>query len=423
LLLESVCGAEPVELFGRQRPNPVGVVKMTTSLTCNRKQADKARVSETKSIEKAAGPLQVIILIPESTGGQGGIGRMMDELRCALQVDRFANIKVCFVSTRGHGSILLSPLFLTQAIVRLVLLRLLGRVDAVHINLSAFGSTYRKLILARISRICHLPYVLHLHSDQFDQFWDSRGSILKKEIDLMFLRSQKIIVLGNYWKQVVADRVPDCSARIVIVPNATRTVPNATRTADFRDPNIMKQATNILFLGRLGPRKGVPELVRALASLGSKSGWRATLAGDGAVSDTRAAVERAGLGDRISVPGWVGPAQVEALLCAASILVLPSFSENLPMSVIEALAHGAAVVCTPVGALPELIEHERTGLIVEPGDVEGLASALGRLIDDPELRQRLGENGRTLHRTRLAIEICAERLVAIWTESAHPGER
>ena len=341
---------------------------------------------------------------------------MMDELRCALQVDRFANIKVCFVTTRGCGPILLSPLFLAQAIVRLVLLRLLGRADVVHINLSAFGSTYRKLILARISRICRLPYVLHLHSGQFDQFWDSQGSILKKEIDRMFLRSQKIIVLGNHWKQVVSDRVPDCSGKIVIVPNATR-------TADFRDPNIMKQAANVLFLGRLGLGKGVPELVMALASLGSKSGWRATLAGDGAVSDTRAAVERAGLGDRISVPGWVGPAQVEALLRAANILVLPSFSENLPMSVIEALAHGAAVVCTPVGALPELIEHERTGLIVEPGDVEGLASALGRLIDDPELRQRLGENGRTLHRTRLTIEICAERLVAIWTESVHPGER
>ncbi|WP_198030108.1 glycosyltransferase family 4 protein [Bradyrhizobium sp. Tv2a-2] len=341
---------------------------------------------------------------------------MMAELRCALRVDRFANIKVSFVTTRGPGSILLSPLFLAQAIVRLVLLRLLGRADVVHINLSAFGSTYRKLILARISRISGLPYVLHLHSDQFDRFWDSQGSILKKEIDLMFLRSERIIVLGNYWKRVVSDRVPDCSAKIIIVPNATR-------AAGFRDPNIMKQAADILFLGRLGLRKGVPELVRALASLGSKSGWRATLAGDGAVGDTRAAVERAGLGDRVSVPGWVGPAQVEALLRAANILVLPSFSENLPMSVIEALAHGAAVVCTPVGALPDLIEHERTGLIVEPGDVEGLASALGRLIDDPELRQRLGENGRTLHKTRLAIEICAERLVAIWTEAVHPEER
>jgi glycosyltransferase involved in cell wall biosynthesis len=154
----------------------------------------------------------------------------------------------------------------------------------------------------------------------------------------------------------------------------------------------------------------------AFASLGSKSGYRATLAGNGAVNDTRAAVERAGLGDRMSVG-------VEALLDAADILVLPSFGENLPISVLEALAHAAAVICTRVAALPDIIEHERTGLIVKPGDVEGLASALGRPIEDQYLRRRPGEDGTALHRTRLDIEVCAERLVATWTESIHAGGR
>jgi len=393
---------------------------MILSLARNRngtdKETDKARASETKSHEELARALHVVIFTPLGAGGQGGIDRMMDELRGALQIDRFANIEAYFVTTRGPGSILLSPLFLVHAIVRLLLLRLLGRVDVVHINLSAFGSTYRKLILARISRICRLPYVLHLHSDQYDYFWDSRTSILMKEIDLMFSRSQKIIVLGNHWKQVVCARLPDCSGKVIIVPNATR-------TAIFKNPEIKDEAANILFLGRLGQRKGVPQLVMALAGLGRKSGWRATLAGDGAVNETRAAVERAGLGDRISVPGWVDSAEVDALLDAANILVLPSLSENLPMSVIEGLAHGAAVICTPVGALPDIIEHERTGLIVKPGDVEGLAAALDRLIEDSDLRRRLGEAGKALHRTRLDIEVCAERLVAIWTESVHPGER
>jgi glycosyltransferase involved in cell wall biosynthesis len=101
---------------------------------------------------------------------------------------------------------------------------------------------------------------------------------------------------------------------------------------------------------------------------------------------------------------------------AVDILVLPSFSEKLPMSVIEALAHGMAVICTPVGALPDIIEHERTRLIVKPGDVEELAPALSRLTEDPDLRRRLGEGGKALNRTRLDIDVCAERLVAIWTE-------
>jgi hypothetical protein len=64
------------------------------------------------------------------------------------------------------------------------------------------------------------------------------------------------------------------------------------------------------------------------------------------------------------------------------------------------------------GVLPDIIEHERAGLIVEPGDVEGLACALGRLIEDPDLRRRPEEDGKALHRTRLDIDVCAERLVA-----------
>jgi len=398
--------------------NPSGALARSKAfdVACNRKQADKACACDTGSDREAIRPLQVVIFTPLGAGGQGGIDRMMDELRGALQMGRFASIRARFVTTRGPGSILLSPLFLAQAIARLLLLRVLGRVDVVHINLSAFGSAYRKLILARISRMCRLPYVLHLHSGQFDGFWDSRKGVLKKEIDLMFRNSRAIIVLGNYWKQVVSDRIPDCRDRIVIVPNATR-------APSYESSEIKDDAANILFLGRLGPEKGVPHLVEALASLASSSGWRATLAGDGAVNETRAAVERAGLGDRVSVPGWVDAAQVEALLRAANILVLPSLSENLPMSVIEALAHGAAVICTPVGALPEIIEHERTGLIVTPGDVEGLASALERLIEDPGLRCRLGEEGRTLHRARLDIDVCAERLAAIWAESARAGGR
>ena len=74
-------------------------------------------------------------------------------------------------------------------------------------------------------------------------------------------------------------------------------------------------------------------------------------------------------------------------------------------------------------ALPDIIEHDKIGLIVKSGDVEQPASALGRLIKDPNLGRRLGEDGKALHKARLDIKICAERLVAIWTESVHAWER
>jgi glycosyltransferase involved in cell wall biosynthesis len=102
---------------------------------------------------------------------------------------------------------------------------------------------------------------------------------------------------------------------------------------------------------------------------------------------------------------------VEALLDASDILVLPSFGENLPISVLEALAHAAAVICTRVAAPPDIIERESTGLIVKPGDVEGLASALGRPIDDQYLRRRPGKDGDGFSSNAVRHEVCAERLV------------
>lgn len=101
--------------------------------------------------------------------------------------------------------------------------------------------------------------------------------------------------------------------------------------------------------------------------------------------------------------------------------MLPSGGENLPTSVIEASAHGVGVICIPVAALPDVVGHERTGVIVKPDHVEAFASALSRLAEDPDLRRHVGEDGKALHRTRLDIDVCAERLVAIWTESVHAG--
>jgi glycosyltransferase involved in cell wall biosynthesis len=112
--------------------------------------------------------------------------------------------------------------------------------------------------------------------------------------------------------------------------------------------------------------------------------------------------------------GWVTGENKEALLSTASIFVLPSYYEGLPMSVLEAMAWGVPVITTPVGGIPEVVRHGEEGVIVQPGDIVGLTAALRQLLDDESLRQRLGANGRKRIQHIFSDEVVFPQLEAIW---------
>lgn len=353
-------------------------------------------------------PLYILVARPLGEGGKGGIDRMMDALADELRRLSDPAVQVRFGATRGPGSILVAPFYLAVFLARLIVLRGSGRCDLVHINLSSHGSTWRKLVVAVVAHVMGIPYVLHLNGSRYRHFWSGASAPTQRTIARLFCGAARVVVTGTVWRDFVAERAP--GARITIVPNATH--------ADDLPDQQEQGAVTLLFLGRLGARKGVPQLIEALGRLGAVPGWRAILAGDGDVVGTAARIADLGLRDRVDVPGWVGPEAVADLMARSDILVLPSFDENLPMSVIEGMAAGLAVVATPVGAVEDIIEHGRSGLLVAPGDVEALTSALGRLIADPALRQRLGQAGRAFQREHLEIEGYARRLVRLWREAA-----
>jgi glycosyltransferase involved in cell wall biosynthesis len=125
-----------------------------------------------------------------------------------------------------------------------------------------------------------------------------------------------------------------------------------------------------------------------------------------------------GVASRVCLPGWLGPADVDNLLRDADMLVLPSYAENLPMVIVEAFAHGVAVVATPVGAIPEVIEDGVTGLIAPVGDVDAFAAAIQKLANSPALRSSLGSAARESHSKRFEMTSYIDRLVEIWRQSA-----
>ncbi len=353
--------------------------------------------------------LNVLVATPVAATGQGGIDRVMAALKGELERDP-RGTAASFGATRGAGSVVLSPFHLARFLAQMVAMRTRRALDLVHINLASNGSTHRKMVVAGLARTLGVPYVLHLHGGDYPNFWRDDGSALSRRIRRLFAGAARIVVLGETWRKFVILRAPEVGDRVVIVPNAAA------------QPTLKHvgggERAHILFLGRLNDMKGAPQLGEALSRMRDLPNWRATLAGDGHVEAARAKTTEYGLADRVDLPGWVGPDRVAELIATADILVLPSFIENLPLSIIEAMASGVAVVATPVGAVPDIVHDGETGLLVPVGDVDALTTALTRLVNDPALRLRLGAAGLALHRERLDLAPFADTMQRVWADAA-----
>lgn len=356
--------------------------------------------------------LQVVIATPFGEGQRGGIDRLMDLMVDTLHQRPELKVQTQRLVTRGPGSLAGAPFTFARALAELYGAKRRGEIDVLHINLAAGGSAYRKAILGRAARSLGIPYIVHLHGSRFHQFWPTASEYWAHAVDRLFMESAEIIVLGRFWENLIVSRIPCVKSKVTVLPNATAPA-DAASPGTGEDPRV-----HISFLGELGARKGTPQLVEALSRLAPRSDWRATIAGNGDVEQTRLRVQALGIADRVGIPGWLDAAGVNGVLRNTDVFVLPSFAENLPMAILEAFARGIAVVATPVGAVSEVVDHGRNGLIVKTGDVGDLAAALELLVSDSELRRRLGANARRDHAQRFEIGGYLAEMAEIWQRAA-----
>lgn len=172
----------------------------------------------------------------------------------------------------------------------------------------------------------------------------------------------------------------------------------------------------VLAVGRLSHEKGHADLVAALAALrGLDPGlnFKLVVVGEGPERvRVEGAAREAGLAGRVVFAGHA--ADVRPFYAAADVLALPSHSEGSPNVLLEAMAAGLPVVATSVGGVPEIADDGESALLVPPRDAPAFAAALGRLLTDAELAQRLGTNASARVVAQFSPEAYARALVEIY---------
>ncbi len=177
------------------------------------------------------------------------------------------------------------------------------------------------------------------------------------------------------------------------------------------------QGDYILYVGTLQPRKNLKRLLEAYALLrkqgetphlviAGRKGWL--------YEQIFQQVEKLGLKAEVTFPGYVPQDNLPALLSGARLFVLPSLYEGFGLPVLEAMACGTPVLCSNVSSLPEVAGN--AALLVDPLDVEGMAEAMNRVLQDEELRARLVERGRQQVR-RFSWERCARETLTVLENS------
>jgi glycosyltransferase involved in cell wall biosynthesis len=247
---------------------------------------------------------------------------------------------------------------------------------------------------------------------------------LFNEVNRISLRSADRVITVC---QAFAPRLAACG----VTPDRIRILHNSTTPRSPVSPSARSELRSrigigadeavILTIGRLSLEKGHDDLLQALQSLRSiPRRWKLVIVGGGPEQDRLTQLARSlSLSDRVVFAGW--HADVHPFYANADVFVLPSLTEGSSNVLLEAMAAKVAIVATRVGGNPEIITENEAGLLVPIRDRQSLATAIGRLLSEPDLGSRLAEAAFSRAMKEFSAESYRRRLLGFYAESLEIG--
>jgi glycosyltransferase involved in cell wall biosynthesis len=257
-----------------------------------------------------------------------------------------------------------------------------------------------------VARIFPITYSVTIHgSAEFD---DVRGSYLAHKV----ARARFVCAISFYGRsQLMKASEPRYWDKLEVNPlgvDCARFLPPPHR----RDHSPFE----VLCVGTLMPSKGLPLLINAVDRLVRQGrSMHLRLVGDGPDrQDLESTIVTRGLEGHVTLEGNCNQDRVQAFYRETDLFVLASFAEGIPVVLMEAMAMELPCVATWITGIPELIRHGIDGWLVPPADEEQLADAIAKLMDDPELRRKLGRSARIRVQEKYDLERNTERLAEIY---------
>ncbi len=334
------------------------------------------------------------------TRGNGGILSVIESYMNSNVSKKFP---IKFIPTNEHGNLVKRIFIFIKALIIFSTYLPNNSYKIVHVHFSQSGSLIRKFIILILSCIFRKKIVIQTHGAKFFPKYEAYPFFQKKIIALFFRMSDVVIALSSIRKTEYSRIVNE--SKILVIPNFVTINKKIKTSSNF---------VRLIFLGKLIDDKGLTDLIRAVKII-SKVNFCLYIAGEGDIEKYMKFVTELNLNNKINFLGWISGERKKMFFENADIFVLPSYFEDLPMSILEAMSYKLPIISTTVAGIPEIVKDGYNGYLVKPGNIEELASKLEIIIRDTKLRKKMGERSLEIISSNYEMSVVEKEIIKLYT--------
>ena len=277
-----------------------------------------------------------------------------------------------FIPTWKYGTLMIKIWYTIYSYILFLLYMLFDRnIKIVHIQGAAFASFERNTFFVRVGKFFGKKIIMHMHCADFDGYF--QPSRHKRRILETINSCDKYFVLSDSWKEYFIGI--GVNSNIIVVLNNT-VAPPTIRTVNRNNTKI-----KLLYLGVIGERKGVYDLLEAIWSGGEEITKNIQLRIGGNKEED--ILQKMSDEDRQTAN-------------MADIFILPSYNEGLPIAILEAMSYGCPIISTTVGGIPAVVKHGVNGYLINPGNITEIQNAILSFIHNRDKIEKYGRQSLKL---------------------------
>jgi glycosyltransferase involved in cell wall biosynthesis len=347
----------------------------------------------------------VLIVGPEYRNHRGGIGAVIESHSLL-----FGSVK--FIPTYRNANKYVIPFFYSKQLLSIFFYLLTNPgIKIVHIHGASRGSFFRKYGVFLLAKYLFSKKVIyHIHGGGFHVFFETAGNLTRNRIRHFIEKTDVLVCLSSNWEAFFRSRFRP--KRLEVIRNFMNLPCPVTRSDNANGKVIF------LFLGKIVRDKGIFDLLETVLAL-TQSGITAFelwIGGNGETANLEKFIGDNRLEDYIKYLGWVSGNGKKEVLGRANIYVLPSYHEGMPVSILETMAYGMPVISTKVGGIPELVQHNVSGFLIEPGDKKALRHAMETFLQGRDLIDTMGRKSTEIIENGFSAKIALQKLTTIYEE-------